>query len=348
MPDSKGFVGLDSRRGLILDPRLGMVFAGGLYLLWAWFLFAPHYHKLSGFKFLYLVNSIAAAFGTFLLSRRWLADWTPSALSGLFYGFGPFGLSFTGFHPIAGLTFAAVPWLLLPAVYWHRGKQPTLLRFGIRALLCVLPFAFIAGFFWVLSRHWVGPLFLMPSKITLTAYDLKGLLLPLSMAGRPVVLGLYHVGLLGALMGLFVYLSAQRIVLLVPPIVGLVLAFLDPILFVSPVLWAALPMVFLAILGGLGVQAFLWAGKPDAKWVLACTFVGLLLGGVSLVLYLPQKNTVYLNPTLFYLAASACIGVLFLLIRQGFRWLFWRWVILVTLAATDCFLSAQWFVDSIL
>jgi hypothetical protein len=104
----------------------------------------------------------------------------------------------------------------------------------------------------------------------------------------------------------------------------------------------------LAILGGLGVQAFLWAGKPDAKWVLACLLVGLLLGVVSLALCLPQKNTVYLNPTLFYLAASACIGVLFLLIRQGFRWLFLRWLILVAVAATDCFLCAQWLIGKLL
>ena len=348
MPDTKGFVGLDSRRGLTLDPRLGMVLAGGLYLLWAYFLFAPHAHELSHFKFLYAVNSAIAAFGTFLLSRRWLAGWTPAVLSGLFYGFGPFGLSFLGFHPVAGLTFAAVPWLLLPAVYWQHGRQPTLFRFGIRAILCALPFVFIVGFFWVFSQHWVGPLFLLPSKTALTVYDFKGLLLPLSMTGRPVVLGLYHVGLLAALMGLFVYLTSQRIVVLIPPVAGLVLAFLDPLFLVSPVIWAALPMVFLAILAGLGVQALLWAGKTDAKWVLACLLVGLLLGGACLALYLLQNASVYKNPALFYLAASACIGVLFLLIRQGYRWLPLRGALLVTLAATDCFLSARWLIDKLL
>ena len=348
MSDSKGFVGLNASGGLTIGPRLGVALAGGLYLLWAYLLFSPHYHKLSGFKFLYLVNSIAAAFGVFVLSRRWLAGWTPSALAGLFYGFGPFGLSFTGFHPVAGLTFAAVPWLLLPAVYWHHGRQPSLFRFGVRAILCAVPFVFIAGFFWVLSRPWFGPLFLLPSNMTLNAYDFKGLLLPLSMTGRPVVLGLYHVGLLTALMGLFVYLSVQRVAALIPAIVGLVLAFLDPVCRVSPVIWVALPMVFLAILAGLGVQALLWAGKTDSKWLLACMFVGLLLGGVSLALYLPHKAALYKNPALFYLVASVGIGVIFLLTRKGFRWLLLRWIMLVAVAVTDGFLSARWLVDRLL
>jgi hypothetical protein len=321
--------------------------AAGLYLLWAVLLFSPQNRDLSSFKFLYVANPVVAALGLFLLSRRWLAGWTPSALAGLLYGFGPFALSFLGFHPVAGLTFAATPCLLLPAVYWGRGQQPTLFRFALRAALCVLPFAFIIGFFWMFSRHWAGPIFLLPGKTLLTGYDFLGLALPLSMTGRPVVISLYHIGILAALMGAFVYLTAQRVTVLIPPVIGLVLAFLDPVCRVSPVIWAALPMVFLAILAGLGFQTLLWAGKSDAKWVLACSLAGLALAGVSLALYLSHKTSVYQYPSLFYTAAAAGLGIIFLLLHIGWRWLPLRWLILVSIVAADSFFTARWLIDKL-
>ena len=167
------------------------------------------------------------------------------------------------------------------------------------------------------------------------------------MTGRPVVIGLYHTGLLAAMMGMFVYLSAQRVTVLIPPLIGLVLAFLDPVFRVSPIIWAALPMVFLAILAGLGIQTLLWAGKSDSKWVLACTFAGLILAGASLVLYLPHKAIVYQYPALFYTAAAAGLGIIFLLLRFGWRWGLLRWVILVSLIAADSFLTARWLIDKL-
>ena len=348
MSETKGFVGLDSRRGLTVDPRVGVLLAGCLYLLWGYFLFAPHLPKLSNYRLLYIFNDVAAAFGAYLLSRRWLAGWTPSVMAGLFYGFSPFALSFLGFHPVAGLTFAAVPWLLLPAVYWKRRQQPNLFRFGVRAILCALPFAFIIGFFWVFSQHWAGPLFLLPSKTGLTVQDFKGLVLPLSMTGRPIILGVYHTGLLAALMGLFVYLSAQRVAALIPAIVGLVLAFIEPVCLVSQVIWVSLPMIFLAILAGLGMQAVLLAGKPDAKWILICFFVGLLLGGVCFAASTIPMAGAFRTPALFYLASAACFGVLFAVVRKGYRWLFLRWLILTTLLLSDCFLCGQWLIQKLL
>jgi hypothetical protein len=348
MTQTKGFVGFDSRQGLTVNPRVGVLLAGCLYLLWGYFLFSPHLQKLSNYRLLYLFNNGAAALGTFLLSRRWLAGWTPSVMAGLFYGFSPFALSFLGFHPIAGLTFAAVPWLLLPAVYWKQGQQPNLFRFFGRAVLSVLPFAFIIGFFWVFSQHWAGPLFLLPSKTALTVQDFKGLVLPLSMTGRPIILGVYHAGLLTAVMGLFVFLSAQRVSALIPPIVGLVLAFVEPVCLVSQVIWVSLPMIFLAILTGLGIQAMLLSGKADAKWILICSIVGLLLGGVCFAASTIPMAGAFRTPALFYLASAACFGMLFAVVRKGQRWLFLRWLILTTLLLSDCFLCGQWLIQKLL
>lgn len=340
---------MGSHRGVTIGPRAGFLLAAGVYGACAFFLFSPHAGSLSSsFKLLYALNPAVGAFGLFLLSRRWLAGWTPAVLAGMLYGFGPFGLSFLGFHPLTGMTFAATPWLLLPAVYWQRGCPPTLFRFAVRAGLCGLPFAFIIVFFWTFSQHWFGPLFLLPKNIVLSGYDFLGLLLPLSMTGRPVVLGLYHTGFLAAIMGLFVYLSAQRVTVLIPPVIGLILAFLDPVLRVSPAIWAALPMVFLSILAGLGLQTLLWAGKSDGMWVLACAMVGLAMGGLCLILYLPDRPGVYANPSLFYLASAGVWGIIFLLSRLGRRWFAMRWLLVAGVVGADCIVGARWLVDRLL
>lgn len=349
MAGKKGAVGLDLHRGITISPRAGAALAAGFYVLWMWFLFSPQLHNLSSFRFLFAANPAAAALGTYLLSRRWLAGWTPSILTGLFYGFGPFALSFVGFHPVAGLTFAAVPWLFLPAAYWQRGRQPNIFRFAIRGLMCTLPFAFILGFFWLFSQHWAGPLFLLPGKTMLSVYDFGGLFLPLSMAaGRPVIFGLGHVGLLTALMGLFVYLTVQRITVLLPAAIGLVLAFIDTVCGVSPIIWASLPMLFLSILAGIGVQSLLWAGKSDSKWVLICLLFAFGMAGVSLTLYYPDKADVYRNPVLFYLISIGGFTTLFALLRLGLRWVSLRWLILAGMIIVDCFISGQWLLSTLL
>ncbi len=340
---------MSSNRGLSIGPRLGLILAAGMYGLCAFFLFGPYASTLSSsFRLLYATNPAIGAFGLYLLSRRWVAGWMPGVLAGLLYGFGPFGLSFMGFHPLTGITFAAVPWLLLPAVYWQRGQQPTVFRFMVRAALCALPFAFIIVFFWTFSQHWIGPLFLLPHNTMLSGYDFAGLLLPLSMTARPVVIGLYHMGLPAALMGLFVYLSVQRITVLIPPVIGLVLGFLEPVFHVSPVIWSALPMVFLSILAGLGLQAFLWSGKTDNKWILICILAGLAAGGISLSLYLPDKPDVYENPMLFYLASTVGLSVIWVLNHLGYRWLPLKWLLIAGIVGSDCFYGARFIIVKLL
>jgi len=340
-------MGIDRR--LRIGPRLGFVLAAGLYGGWAFALFSPYAGGMSsGFKLLHALNPAVGALGVFVLSRRWLAGWTPAALAGLLYGFGPFGLSFLGFHPLTGITFAAVPWLLLPATYWQRGREPSLYRVAVRTGLCLLPFGFIIAFFWVFRQHWAGPVFLLPKQTLLSRYDLVGIVLPLSMTARPVILGVYHAGALAALMGLFVYLSVQRVMVVIPAAVGLVLAFFDPILHVNPVIWTALPMVFLSILTGLGVQTLLWAGKSDSKWVMICTVAGLLLGAVSLVLYLPERSDIYANPALFYLSMTGVLGGVWLLSRVGMRQFAIRWLIIVAVLGADCFLGSRWLIGRLI
>jgi len=118
---------------------------------------------------------------------------------------------------------------------------------------------------------------MMPQKLSLIPQDFLNLILPLHTSGGVVVFGLYHGSIVFALMGLFVYLKLQRIALLIPIAAGLVLAFCEPILQVSPIVWSAFPILFLAVLCGLGFQAFLWAGKADMKWILTCALTATVL-----------------------------------------------------------------------
>jgi len=328
--------------------RLAVLATAMCYAGWALMLFAPHRASLCSIKILFAVAGPLAAMGVFLLSRRWLSGWMPSAAAGLVYGFGPFGASFLGFHPVAGLTFAAAPWLLLPSVYWNGGLPPGAGRLAVRAALCGLPFLFIIGFFWVFSLHWIGPLFLLPENTQLNIRDFGGLVLPLSMTGRPAVLGIYHGGIIAAMMGILVYLSARRVLVLAVPAAGLILAFLDPIFGVSPIIWAALPMAFLAILAGLGLQALLLAGKSDAKWVLTCLIGGILCALVGWAMYLPHRADVYFAPAVLYTAAVAVLAALFAMSRLGIRAIALRWIILASLIAVDCYISGRWLIDQTL
>jgi len=215
-----------------------------LYACFGVFLYLPTL-GVDNSKLICGINAVVAAWGSYYISKRWVNNWTPSLLAGAVYGFGPFALSFGMFHPLAGLSFAMVPWLLLPAVYWHKGKSPDAFRFSVRALLTLLPFAGIVLLFWLPSQQWAGPFFLMPKELSMTVKDFQNLILPLHKSGGVVVFGLYHCSLVFVLMGVFVYIKLQRIALLIPIAAGLVLSFWEPIFQVTPVVWAAFPILFL-------------------------------------------------------------------------------------------------------
>ena len=252
-----------SKRYLTARIRRMDCIAAVLFIILSIYLYQPSIAPSKATLLLYGLNLFLAALGTYFLSKRWVNNWTPSVFAGAIYGFGPFALSFKTFHPVAGLSFAIVPWLLLPAVYWHKQKAANASRFSTRALFTLLPFIGIVLLFWIPSQEWIGPFFLMPQQLALTIEDFTNLILPLHKAGGLIVFGLYHCSLIFALMGIFICIKLQRVALLIPIAIGLILAFLDPVLQVTPIVWAAFPIVFLSVLCGLGFQAFLCAGKAD-------------------------------------------------------------------------------------
>lgn len=292
-------------------------------------------------------NAMTAAWGAYYISKRWVNNWTPSLFAGAVYGLGPFALSFGAFHPLAGLSFVMVPWLLLPAVYWHRGKTPDAIRFSIRTFFTLLPFAGIILLFWLSVRQSAGPLFFMPKELSFTAQDLPNLVLPLHTSGGVFVFGLYHCSLIFALMGVFVYIKLQRIGLLVPIAAGLILSFWYPVFQVSPIVWGAFPILFLAVLCGLGFQAFLWAGKADTKWIVISAAAATALAAFSAgIMVTPFAGRVFELTALMYGLAAAALWILLAMLRLNLRWPLFKWAILTAAITIDLLFSARYFIDT--
>lgn len=324
-------------------------FSLGLYLFISAWLFLPYLSQFSGFDFVYAFNPIAAAWGVYFLGRRWISSWTPLVLSGLVYGFGPFALSFSIYHPLAGVVYAMIPWLFLPAAYWRKSSPPDARRFMERAVFSLLPFAAVFFLFWSLSQKWVGPYFLMPITAPMTVNDFQSLFFPLHKIGGKIVFSVYHAPMLLAVMGLFVLANVQKIAVLIPFAAGLVLCFLGPVLQVSPVVWAAFPILFLSLLSGLGFQSILYAGKADSKWIVACAIAGAVLmaffGGLS---FYPLTGREFDLTAVLYAAAAAVLLAVYYLTRVQARFPWGRWLLLTGAAAIDFILSARYVIEKIL
>jgi len=318
------------------------------YAILSGWLFLPYRQQMARFGFLYAVFPVIAAMGVYWLSRRWMSSRTPSLVAGAVYGFGPFALSFSIYHPLAGIYYAMIPWLFLPAVYWGRSSAPTASRFLMRALLSLLPFAAVILLFWIPSQPWAGPYFLMPTTAPLHVRSFQGLVFPLHKIGGEVIFGLYHFPVLLALMGVFVLANVQKVAVLIPFAAGLVLSFLDPVLHVSPIVWAAFPILFLSLLSGLGFQSMLYTGKADSVWVIACAMLGAILaalfGGLALS---PLTGQVFELTALLYAVSAGALAIVYYFTRFPLRHAWLKWILLTGAAAADLIVSCRYLVDKL-
>ena len=323
---------------------LGLYIALSVYLYWPYMgTFRPH-------QFLFVINPVVAAWGAYFLSKRWVNNWTPSVLTGAVYGFSPFALSFASAQqPIAGLSFVMVPWLLLPAVFWHKNKKPDAFRFTTRLLFCILPFAAVAGMFWCAAQKWAGPYFLMPTGASLTGGHFLDVVFPLFQKGPHLTFGIYHTSIVVALMGLFVLIKVQRIAALIPVATAIVLCFSRPIAATPPIVWAAVPILFLALLSGLGFQSIFWAGKADGKWILTCAIAASILvaffGGLAYK-RLVIRDVLELTAIMYAMAAVSLWFMLFFA-YTGLRWKPVKWIVLTAAVAIDLIFSARYLVDKL-
>lgn len=328
-------------------PKFGAALV--LYIALSVYLFLPYFAKFSGYLFLYAINPVIAAWGAYFLSRRWINHWTPSLLAGAVYGFSPFALSFASFQqPVAGFSYVMIPWLFLPSVYWHKNKPADALRYFMRTVFVLLPFAGICLLFWVSSQKWAGPHFLMPKNLALTPNHFTDLIFPLYQRGAYLTFSVYHIPLILAIMGIFVLVSIQRISVVFPVAAALMLCFLEPILQVSPIIWAAIPVLFLAILSGLGFEAILSAGNADSKWIAACaiaaTVAAAFFGGLMIRRF---TGRVFEWTGLMYAVAASVLWLILFFAKAGHRWPWTRWILLTGAMAVDLIFSARYLVDKL-
>ncbi len=333
--------------------------ATALYVAFAVYLYQPRFATFAGWQWLIPVNCCVGAMGVYALSRRWVPGFSGALLAGLVYGFGPFFLGLTRIHPSAGFLAGCIPWLFIPAALL--GK-----RFG-KALglpLLLAPFVAIVLF----SHLSAGQrLFAAPLHVDVGPTDLAGFIAPLAMLARSTaLLGLYHVPMAALVLGLAMMGKARRYSIFVVLLAGFALAFSKSFLSatqiarlgVSPILWASIPMLWCAVLSGIGLHGLIGAGYADRKWILAAAITLGVLAIAALLLAAKCFQVIlglgdgyarlFVEAAKIYLLGALATGIIFFLTRMKLRVHWLRWAILVTALAIDIFLGARYIVDRVL
>ncbi|MBW8034622.1 MAG: hypothetical protein FVQ79_02885 [Planctomycetes bacterium] len=331
-----------------------VILAAALYAALAVYLFWPYFNRLTLSQYILPLNFGLAATGCFVLSKRWISSFSASLLAGALYAFSPFALSFAAYHPAATIPLALLPWLFYPAAYWQRWpafsfltshnsknrtpkRQTDILATITTAIFSILPLAVIVLFFILASpiaRFY--PLALIELKLE----NFTALAIPLAIKSHEFPFSFYHIPNIALLMGIFVYLAGLRITTLLLFLVTLCLSFADPILSTPPVIWALTPMLFGAILIGLGLQALCWAARPDSKWLLACTITAAVL---ALASYLAGHR----HAAAMHALAALLAAIILCIANSKMRLHPLRWTLIYSLITADILLSAATIIDKI-
>jgi hypothetical protein len=325
--------------------------AGALYAGFSLYLYRPYFEDFGRWEYLFILNVLVASMGCFLLSRRWVSGFAGSFFAGAVYGFGPFMLGLSKFHPTAGFLAASVPWLFCPAAFVGRTRWR-----WVGLSLLVLPFLAILAFFKA-SAHF--RLFAMPVQTSLHLEDVAGLLAPLVAITRGLTpLGFYHIPVAALIMGSSMLLAARRFSIFAIIAIGTALAFCKSFLGVSPIMWLALPAACGAIMVGTGTQALLSAGPADKKWVLggaaalaALSVVMLLLATKCFRIFAGLGDRVaelFVSTAYMYILGTVALTIIFMIARARVRLQWLRQILLGSAMAVDIFFGAQFIVDTIL
>jgi len=126
---------------------------------------------------------------------------------------------------------------------------------------------------------------------------------------------------------------------------------------VSPILWLSIPMLWCAVLCGIGLQGLIEAGPADKRWVLAAAIFLGILAVVALVLAAEGShafsglsegaNRLFLQAAEIYLVGAGAIGIIYLLTRLNLRLHWLRWAILCAALGMDIFLGATYVADKV-
>jgi hypothetical protein len=327
------------------------ILAAIVYAAFAVYLYRPYFNTLTGWRWLLPINLWAAAFGCYVLSLRWVGAFPASLFAGAVYGFGPFMLNLSKFHPVATSLAASIPWLFCPAAFFGKNR-----RNWISIPLSVLPFLVIVLFFQVAAQY---RLFAVPVHIGPNPRDLFGIIAPAVIADRAVVLAaFYHVPIAALTMGLAMSIANRRAGPLTLAALGIVLTLCPSFAQVSPIMWLSVSMVCGSVLIGAGMQGLACAGFPDRKWVL---LAGIVAGALAIVTLLPaagyfqtflgcdSSDAILLTQAgKTYILAAITMAAIFFMVRAKLRLSTARWIILCLAMAVDIFFTARLIVDKIL
>jgi len=327
----------------------GLVFAGfTVHLFWR------RFGGMGRWELLLPFNVWTAALGCYVLSRRWVSSFPGSLFAGAIYGFGPFMLGLSKFHPTAGFLAASIPWLFCPAAFggktkWRRNSE----------LLAILPFVAIILFFQAAERYHFFP---VHAGARLCSDDLVGLFAPLVMAEYDITntttVGFYHIPIAALVMGCAMLLAARRLSIIALFAVGVGLGCWGPIFKVSPVMWLSIPVVCCSVVIGAGIQGLSLAGPADRKWVLAGAFVqaGFAIAALFLAtkyfqtfLSLADKYAkLFVRTSEMYVLGAVAMLILFFIARAKLRIRAVRWAILCLSIAVDILFGARFIIDRVL
>jgi len=332
---------------------IGLLAAGSIYVAFAVYLYQPYFKGFNALRLrdLFVLNVCLASLGCYVLSLRWVSAFAGSFFAGAVYGFGPFTLSLAKFHPTSGFLAATIPWLFCPAAFSFKARWRWL-----RVLLSALPFLAILLFFQVSTYYRLFP---VPTQTKLHLTDLAGLLAPLVMAKRGMTLvGFYHIPIAALIMGFSMLLVARRFGIMAIFCLGIILAFCDSFLDVSPIIWLTIAILVCSVLAGAGMQGLICAGFADRRWVLAAAVIMGNLAIVTLLLATKYFQVfaglgsgyakLFTETAKMYILGMVAVAILFFMIRAKLRIIFLRQILLSSAMAVDIFLGARFIVDKIL
>jgi len=324
-----------------------LISAAGIYGCFAVYLFVPHFKRFDTIQYLLPFSICLGCLGCYVLSRRWIGAFAGSFFAGAVYGFGPFALSLAKFHPTVSFLAAAIPWLFLPAAAMKRKLR------WLSIPLSALPFLAIILFFQAAKQYRLFPI---PTQLKLNSGNLSGLLAPLVMADRSIILvSFYHVPIAALVMGFTMLFKARRFGIIIIITAGTILALCNSILDVSPIIWLAVAVLCCSIITGAGTQGLALAGYNDRKWILA---IIITMGTLAIVTLLfatkyfeafaglgKEAAKLFTESAKLYILGAIAAAIIFFMTRAKTRAAYLRWAVLCSAMAVDIFLSARFVID---
>jgi hypothetical protein len=311
-----------------------------VYLYW------PYKSRFASTYYLTPVTHIFAAVGAFLFSRRWIGSQMASFFAAMLYAFGPFALSLDIWHPAIPAVFAIVPWLFCPAAFWpgwflSAMKLPRNVRLAISMVLSMLPLVPIVLVFKVLPQLHVFP---MPVREGLVPADLLTLIDPTRIVGARCSVGFYHAAIPALALGLAIFIRLKRILPGLMLLAAMIMAFMPPVLDISPAIWGTIAILGLTLIAGLGMDGMTLITMADMKWLFASLAATVLVLLASLAIGLMQTPPDLLSARLFMIALlpPALIAVM---VWRNLRIRQLRWLFIAVAMAIDLVLSSRELLD---